>query len=157
MNRRKIKIVALLIIAALALSVPVIYADSDSGKNCQQDKGQVKGKMEARRQELYKDLNLTAEQKKMLDENKGKHREQMKALFNNIQAQEAAMRQELQKQNLDTGKIDQLNNELKKLQSQLLDQRLAATLEVRKILSPEQFKKFMAKMEEHREHWKHKK
>ena len=39
-----------------------------------------------------------------------KHREQMKALFNNIQAQEAAMRQELQKQNLDTGKIDQLNN-----------------------------------------------
>ena len=81
----------------------------------------------------------------------------MKALFNDIETQEAAMKQELQKQNLDTGKIDQLNNELKKLQSQLLDQRLAATLEVRKILSPEQFKKFMAKMEEHREHWKRKK
>ena len=156
MNTKSVKIIALLIIAALALSAPALYADVVAGNSNQREKWS-KGKMESKTQELYKDLNLTEEQKKMLDDNKSKHREQMKALFNDMDIHRTAIRQELQKETLDMGKITQLNNEMKKLQEQMLDQKLAGTLEVRKILSPDQFKKFMAKIEEHREHWNHKK
>ena len=36
----------------------------------------------------------------------------------------------------------------------MLDNRLNSILEVRKILTPEQFKKFIGKMQEHKEHFK---
>ena len=48
---------------------------------------------------------------------------------------------------LNIGKITQINNELKILSAQMLDRKLEGILEVRKILTPEQFKKFMTKTE----------
>ena len=115
------------------------YADSQAEKPFTK-------KWEARRNELYKDLNLSQEQKKMLEENKNKHKEEMKALFNAMKEMRTSMRQELQKEKLDMAKIGEINNEMKRLEAQMSDQRLAGILEVRKILSPEQFKKFMEKM-----------
>ena len=44
-------------------------------------------------------------------------------------------------------KIDQINGDLKKMMAQMLDYRLERILEVRKILTPEQFKKFTSQVE----------
>ncbi len=148
----RVKAVVFLIIVMLALSSPVVYAVHNDAA-CQQEKS-VKGKMEAGRQELYKDLNLTDEQKKLLEANKAKHREEMKALAGQMKEKKAEVRQELQKDQLDMAKITQLNNELKALQAQMLDHRLESTLEVRKILTPEQFKKFISKIEDWPKHFK---
>ena len=98
--------------------------------------------------DIYSQLNLTDQQKKQLDENRNKSKEQNKALFNQIKEKRALIRQELQKDKLDMDKINQANSELKKIEGQFLDFRLQGMLETRKILTPEQFKKLMAKKEE---------
>lgn len=153
MNIKKFNIIAVSVITMLALVSPAIYAQgcaySDKEKVWVQKK-------EAKRQELYKELNVSEEQRKALEENKNKHREQMKALFNEMKEKKTLIRQELQKDTLDMAKINQVNGDLKKLQAQMLDYRLQHVLEVRKILTPEQFKKFMAKMEEKMGHFKNK-
>ncbi len=154
MTVRKGKINALLIITIMILLVSIIYVVSSVPK-FQQGKSFMK-KMDAKRQQLYNDLGLTNEQRKLLEENKSKHREQAKALFNQIHENTVLIGQELQKDELNMGKIYQINNELKKLQAQMLDDRLEGMLEVRKILKPEQFKKFEAKMDGRMGHFKNK-
>ena len=155
MNMRKFEIIALLIIAALAISPPAGYASSSDDSRPQEGKAQD-GKMEAGRQELYKDLNLSDAQKKLLGENKRKHREEMKSLFSQMKEKREAIRRELQKNELSIGKIAQINNELKILDAQMLDHKLEGILEVRKILTPEQFRKFMTKMSQRQERFKEK-
>ena len=68
----------------------------------------------------------------------------------------ASLRQELEKSQLNMQLVYQINNELKLLEAQILDNRLERILEVRKILTPEQFKKFEDKMNERMEHFKNK-
>ena len=145
------KIIALLIIGALVMSSGALYA---AGDKCDQGEKGARGNAIAARHNIYKDLNLTEEQKKMLEENKAKHKEEMKTLFAAMKETRISMRQELQKETLDMAKINQINDELKKLQAQTVDHRLESVLVVRKILSPDQFKKFMSKMEEKAEHFK---
>lgn len=109
-------------------------------------------KMESRRQEMYKDLNLSDAQKQELEASRNKTREEMKAIFAASKESRAALSRELQKEKLDMGRISQINGELKKLNAQMFDYRLRSILEVRKILTPEQFKTFTKKTEERIRH-----
>lgn len=140
MNMWKFNIIAFIIIAAVISSPPIVSAAS-------YDKSSV----ETRRQELYKDLNLSEAQKKSLDENRKNRREEMRSIFSQMKEKREAVRNELQKDELNIGKITQINNELKILSAQMLDRKLDGILEVRKILTPGQFRKFMAKMDERQE------
>jgi len=152
---RKIKVVTLLIVAVLVgLSTSLIYAASPTP--AAQQKEAVMKKFDAKRQEIYNNLGLTDEQKKLLEENKNKHREQTRALFTQLRQKMTLLRQELEKSELNMREIYQANNELKQLQAQMLDNRLERILEVRKILTPEQFNKFEDKMNERREHFQNK-
>jgi Spy/CpxP family protein refolding chaperone len=155
MNPLKFVLVALVFPAILCSS---LNASADSEK-MDGMRSKWHEKMEARHQELFKDLGLNDQQKKALEDNKDKNRGQSKAMRQSMHEKMTQLRQELQKDTLDMGKINQIQGELKALQGQLLDQRLAGILEVRKILTPEQFKTFSEKMEEHRkadgEHWEH--
>lgn len=152
---RKVKCVTLLIVAILAgLPASIVYAASPV--QAAQQKEEFTKKTDARRQEIYNDLGLTGEQRKLLEENKNKHREQTKALFTQMREKTAFLRQELEKKELNMQTVYQTNNELKRLQAQMLDNRLERILEVRKILSPAQFKKFEDKMNERMEHFKDK-
>jgi len=152
---RKVKVVTLLIVAVLVgLSTSIIYAASPIP--LAQQKEAIMKKMDAKRQEIYNDLGLTDEQRKLLEENENKHREQTKALFTQLRQKMNSLRQELEKSELNMQAIYQTNNELKQLQAQMLDNRLERILEVRKILTPEQFKKFEDKMNERMGHFKNK-
>lgn len=147
----KLKMLMCAVFAAAVLCSGVVYAQGpESGSAPSKE---MMEKMNARRDQLYKELNLTDEQKKALEENKNRHREESKALFEQMRAKRDLMREELQKDKLDMGKINQLQNELKQSQSQMSDQRLQGILEVRKILTPDQFKKFMANMEDQKGRW----
>jgi Spy/CpxP family protein refolding chaperone len=115
----------------------------------QQRKGLTQAS-EARREQLYKELDLSDEQKKLLEENKNKHREERKAMLAGINSKRGALRQELQKDELDMVKIRQLNEDLKKVEGKMLDYRLDRILEVRKILKIDQFRRFVSKIGEHR-------
>jgi Spy/CpxP family protein refolding chaperone len=110
-------------------------------------------KMKEKREGFFKELGLTDEQKKALEAHKDQHRKEMKELVQSMRDQMKQMREELQKDKLDMGKINQIQSQLKTTQAQMMDHRLQGILEVRKILTPDQFKKFSEKMEEGREHW----
>ena len=154
MDMRKFKIVMFLIIAVSGLSICASYADSSVP--LPQQKEAVREKADVLQRELYQDLGLTNEQKKLLEENKNKHREQARAIFTQIHQKMDTLRQELEKNELNMQVIYQTNNELKQLETRMLDDRLEHILEVRKILTPEQFKKFGDKMNERREYFKNK-
>ena len=127
------------------LIVPNIYAA---------DKGAVQGKeavvswekhkgMDGKRQKLWDQLNLTDEQKKQLEENKAKNKESMKATFEKTKSFREALKAELMKPELDMAKINDIQSQVKSLQSQIVDNRLNSILDVRKILTHEQFEKFI--------------
>ncbi len=141
----KLKIMVFAIIAVTFLSASAFCADNAAVPSSQR-KGWSE-KREASQQQLYKELNLTDEQKKVLDENKTRTKEEMKVLYQQMQDKRAILRQELQNDTLDMRKINQINGELKDVQVQILDKRLSGILEVRKILTADQFKKFMTEMQ----------
>jgi Spy/CpxP family protein refolding chaperone len=136
--------------AAVILSASSVYAYPPCGEG-PGDK-EFEKKFGPGKEDIFKDLNLTVQQTKMLEENKNENKAEVEALFSQMKQKEAAMREELQKPKLDMTKITKINGELKKLQAEMIDGRLEGILAVRKILSPEQFKKFTQKMERHHRH-----
>ena len=115
------------------------------------DKGAMKEKREQMVQQIYGQLNLSEEQKKMLEENKSKHQTAKESLSKNMETVMQAMGEELKKKDLDMGKVNALHANLKDLRDQMSDERFNAVLEVRKILTQEQFVKFTELMEEQKE------
>src|SRR3989338_1642502 len=127
-----------------------VYAEEDSSSFL---KG--KGKWRNEKQEkFYSQLNLTEEQKKQLADNKSKYRKKMKAQFEQKKFYRGAIKNELMKSELEMDKINNVQNQLKSLQAQMTDDRLSSILEVRKILTSEQFSKFISLMEEEKKEFK---
>ncbi len=128
------------------IAVPIVYA---------QHKPVMRGaveheRMEKKIQEIYNRLNLSEDQKTQLEANKQKQNGQMKSFFAQMKTQRNAMHQELMKPDLDMNKVDSIQLQLKTLHSQMMDNRLNSILEVRRILTPDQFNKFISLMEKHR-------
>lgn len=147
MNKKIIQIaVAAVFIAISSLSV---YAGGPDGEKDHSEKW--KERIEARKQEMFKELNLTDEQKQKIDDNSTKNRNDAKGLYSQMKELRNAMRQELEKDTLDLDKINQIQSQIKQTNEQIMDNRLQGILEVRGILTPEQFRKFSEKMNEHRE------
>ena len=103
----------------------------------------MREKMRARMLEVFKQLDLSPEQEEQLNVHRKRHREQGKEIRESIRAKRETMKEELQKQNLDMEKINKIHSELKSMHSKKADHRLEGILEVRKILTTEQFAKFM--------------
>ncbi len=116
--------------------------------------GKMREKMEARIHEVFKSLNLSDEQKKLLEENKKKEREINKQSRKAMQENRRAMGEELKKENVDMAAVKALHEKSKQLHNQMEDRRLDAVLAVRKILTKEQFAKFGELMEKERPKWR---
>jgi Spy/CpxP family protein refolding chaperone len=144
MNIKMTGLAAALLVAAALLAAPRASVFAEEGPGGKSRWGWA---MKHAHEDMLKDLNLTGEQKKMLDENKVKHSAEMEALRTAMRETMAAMRVELQKRALDMGKVNKINDDLKRLHIQMDDRRLQDILAVRHILSPDQFRKFMDKME----------
>jgi Spy/CpxP family protein refolding chaperone len=101
-------------------------------------------------QEIFKQLNLTDDQKSQLEANKKQHRAIMEKSREDIKAAKDALKEELMKAQLDMPKINELQAEVKALLSQEEDSKLSSILAVRTILTPEQFTKFVTLMDRHK-------
>lgn len=112
--------------------------------------------MEGQIQKLFNDLNLSEEQKKLLDENKKNHREQMGTLRKSMRELRLQIHAELEKSELDMSRISQLQGQLKEAQGKMLDYRLEGILSVHKILTPEQYKEFSKQMKERKDNFRKK-
>ncbi len=147
MNRLKVFMV--IAAAAFLLQCPAeAFGPGHGGSGHKKD---FEKRMEAKKEEVLKDLNVSAEQRKRLDENKAANMQKMKAAFESMHQSEASLRDELQKEKIDLNKIYKIHDEIKKRSAEIRDMRLAGILEVRQILTTEQFRKFTKKMEEWRE------
>jgi len=121
-----------------------VYADNapTSSIDKSSDERRIKG--------IYDQLNLTADQRTQLQQNKGAHRAQMKSFREQEKLLRQAFRQELMKPQLDMDKINALHTRIKALESQTADERLNSFLAVRKILTHQQFVEFTSLMHKHR-------
>lgn len=140
MNRLKIVRSGAGILCA-ALLATAAYAQPDDRPN-RPDKMGRKDRMESRFKQMDKELGLTADQENKLEEHRKSHREESRQLFEQMRQKREALEVEMEKPDLNMDKINAIHSDLKNVQSKMADQRLEGILEVRKILTPEQFKKF---------------
>ncbi|MBF0486182.1 MAG: Spy/CpxP family protein refolding chaperone [Candidatus Omnitrophica bacterium] len=101
-------------------------------------------------QDIYNQLALSDEQKTKLEENKKNKQLQRKASFEKMHASMEALNQELMKPDFDMNKINAIQAQIKAVQAQMSDERLNSILEVRRILTVEQFSKFVSLLEKHK-------
>ena len=142
---------------AVVLIVPASRVWAAPEEDAPLGKKMFKERIESRMQKLFEELNVTEEQRSLLKANKEKIRDQGRALRRETQEKMDLMRQELEKKELDMEKINQIQNEIKAVQARMIDARLESILEVRKILTPEQFNAFMVRMQEKRGEFRQKK
>lgn len=140
----------------VVFAVASALAQAPEGGPAPDRKQEFRKQGEDRMQELLKDLNLSDEQKKLLDEHRTKHREGMGTLRKNMRDLRQAMHQELQKQELDMNTINDLQGKMKETQTKILDYRLEGILAVHKILTPEQYKKFSEEMRKRKDDYRKK-
>jgi len=116
------------------------------------------GKFHQKREEMMKkmtaDLGLTEAQQKQIEDQHASMKQRQEEIFKGIETKRNELRAELDKPELDRARIDQLTNELSALSAQKVKTRVEGILEIRTILTPEQFKALHQKMEEKREAFK---
>ncbi len=144
MNVRLRQIIYTLGIVGVMLLSSNVYSQprEDRFNRSDEMRGEMREKMKARMLEVFKQLDLSPEQQKQLQAHRKNHRGQGKEFRENMKAKKEAIRNELQKEELNMGEIYKIHNELKGLLTTKADHRLEGILEVRKILTAEQFRKF---------------
>jgi Spy/CpxP family protein refolding chaperone len=99
--------------------------------------------MESRMEAIQERLGLSEEQQELLEAHRTKQREAAQSLGESVQSSRESLRTELTKEDLNMENIDRLQAELKDLHARMADDRLEGMLEVRDILTPEQFAQFL--------------
>jgi len=136
--------------AIMAFAVSVYAQEVSQGPG-----SRGKGTMDGERrhgfvEKMLEDLGLTPEQKTALFENKKQHREEMKAVQEQIRIEREAIRAEFAKADTDRESVNSHAAKLKELQSRKVDLHIEGMIAAKEILTPEQFTKFMGKMKEKR-------
>jgi len=101
-------------------------------------------------QKMVDELDLTEQQVQQITKNKQESDQQNKLLREKMKQARDAIRTELIKDTTNEKALKRLANELKTVQAEMVDQHIKSLLEVKKILTPEQFKQFNEKMEQKR-------
>jgi len=112
-----------------------------------QKKREMKEKFKAKMKEA---LGISDEQQQKLEEHRKAHRKQGKQYYGSIKDLKKQLKAELEKLDFDIAKVRGIHGEMKSLKIQMADQRLEGILQVREILTAEQFKKFSELKEQHK-------
>lgn len=100
---------------------------------------------EGRKAELFKELNLTAEQEAKLAEHRKQNRAEAEQRFTAIKEAREKLREELDKPTSDMAVVQASANTIKQSQAQMVDHRIKSILQLKEVLTPEQFQKFQEK------------
>jgi Spy/CpxP family protein refolding chaperone len=132
-----------LIMAVMALSAPIIWADSG---NSEGDKANQGGEWHHAHhgQMTAKILNLSDDQVKQLKDIHQKQKEAMKNVFEQMKSNREALETEIVKATPDMNKVNGIEAQIKTLQAQMVDNNLNKLLEIKKVMTTEQFAGWMA-------------
>ena len=107
---------------------------------------------------IWEELNLREEQRQRMAEHRRKYRMEMQRIKRQLREKREALRKVLSNYNIDKAKAKQLVTEIVDLHHQLLKKRIEEAIELRNILTPEQFEKFKQKVSQFRkrrmQHWR---
>jgi len=109
--------------------------------------GEYQHRGDKQKENIFKELNLTPEQQKKLEENRKAQRQETEKLFSALKEKQAKLQEALKNPTVTRDKVEPLVNEMKSLQAQLVDHRIDGIFAVREILTPEEFAKFQQIME----------
>ena len=142
--RNVVMICVVSVLGFIVFSPAYAQQEQNAGAKQEQSWRGRDGRMKDRMKEIYDKLNLTEEQKKKIEDNRLKHQESSKATFGEMTSLRENLNQELMKTQLDMNRIKEIQSQIKAVQSRLVDERLEAVLEIRGILTPEQFTQFLS-------------
>jgi Spy/CpxP family protein refolding chaperone len=120
-------------LAIVFLGLSVSYAQ---GQEKYRQGGQNK------KESIFKELNLSPEQNKKLEDNRKAQEQEFSKLREAIKEKHAKLQEELKNPAVTRGAVEPLVNEIKSLQANLIDLRINGIFAVKAILTPEQFAKF---------------
>jgi Spy/CpxP family protein refolding chaperone len=100
---------------------------------------------------IFKGLNLSADQEKQMRTLFERQRGDEKKKFEKIRGLQENLDEEFLKDRPDESKIKSTVNTIKNIQTELLDEHFDNLLALRKVLTPEQFRKFIEKGKKMRE------
>ncbi len=103
---------------------------------------------------VIEELELSPEQQEQIRSSRQAHRKEVKQLRQSIGAARQGLRDELEKAEPNEVKIKSLTAKLKKLLGKQIEQRVEGVLEMREILTPEQYQEFQGKLNQGREKMK---
>ena len=132
--------IALASIVSLALITPA-FAEWNSQNTEMQHK-------HAGNQDFMKKLNLSPEQKSQITKQQDMNKEKENELRDKMHAKRLELKQELEKSEVDTNKVNAIIVDIKTLTGEQLDLRVNSILAMKQILTPEQFKKLQDMKEE---------
>ncbi len=126
------------VLAVVIFAAGSVYAQ-------EQQKSQKRG--EGEKGKIFKELKLTPEQEKKLEDNRKAQQEEMLKLREAVKANHEKLQAKLKDPAVTRGAIEPLVSEIKSLQAKLIDHRINGIFAVKAILTPEQFAKFNQIME----------
>ncbi len=103
-------------------------------------------------EKMLEELGLTPDQQKKMEAHKERHMKAMKETRDMIRQKREEIRQALEQETVDLEAVRAVHQQIKDLLVKQEDARLEAILEVKKILTPEQFVKFHAQASKMRHH-----
>ncbi len=130
---KKIKVIAIGLAVVLALV---------SGAYAEEDYKESRHPVDALKERVIKELNLSKEQQDKLAEHRKAHRESMMKLRAALKEERLKLQEELKNPDFTEATVRPLVEEIKALQSEMIDLRVDGVFAVKDILTPEQFVKF---------------
>jgi len=96
--------------------------------------------------DMFQKLNLTAEQKTKIKQNRREQQGKIEDLMEALQEKQAALRDTLSSSNVSRENVAPIATEVKSLQAKLIDCRIDGIFAVKEILTPEQYAKFQEEL-----------
>jgi len=147
------KMVAAAAVIGLILSAVPAYAYEGHGPEGTGEERYEKG---GKFDKISEELGLSDEQKAALKKDREATFAKMKELRDKVQSARKELKAELDKETLDTARVNALVAQLKDLMGQQIQSRVDKVMSLRKILTPEQYKKMQGLIEEKKEGFKSK-
>ncbi len=131
--KRKIVVAAMIALGSLVLTVPLFAESNDSSMEMHHKRKGDK--------DIMKMLNLSPAQKEQVQNQRSANKQKWSELKEKTRSKRLELKQELEKPEIDKNKINAITADIKTLMGEQIDLRIDDILAMKRILTPEQFKK----------------
>lgn len=148
--RNRIRTVPLLFICSIVFLLGTSVCFAEECKSLKGDKEQKGMPFKKAKDGIFKELNLTKEQEAKLGEYRKQNMPEKKKSMEGLRDSRKKLMEELGKTTSDQNEINRLSSEVKRHEATLLDLHVKSILQMKEVLTPEQYQKFGDRIKEQR-------